>query len=322
MHSVCQVNGANLSLAYRQEKYLLSGSAQEKTDAKTLYLLGTLSVEFLPLDFLTELPNINGLIIQSPNWPIVKSGFFTKDFKKIQHLYLDQSNIKMIAANAFLELTELKWIALWNNQIDYLKRETFQHNLKLEYVNFNGNRIKMINPKFFDHLEKLVEVNFANNLCVDKSYDLSKTSLDDVRLGFNKCFEDCQVDENCNPPLDDLRLEVAGKFDELTKEITRLKSSEKDLQTRVEKLESNCLAKSEFQDYSRQVNEQFEKLENQTNDDKISSILTKVQESQEKLMESCRSNELLVKKIGELEDEIKLMRNGMREILDKLSVVA
>jgi hypothetical protein len=183
-HLVCSTSNANFNDTARNDKFSFSGTSEQKLATKTLnFMFQKTAIDFLPTDVLTEFPHLKGLILAWAHWPIIKSLVLNSHFRRIQHLYLDPCKITRIADNAFAELTELRWITIWNNHISYLKRETFQHNLKFEYLMLGGNRIKMINSRFFDNLNSLKEIHFRGNASLVKP-----CNRNDITRTFQKCI--------------------------------------------------------------------------------------------------------------------------------------
>jgi hypothetical protein len=116
----------------------------------------------------------------------------------IQNLYIGKTKTKVVGENAFNNLTELKWIDLRFNDIEYLNKIIFKNNLKLEYVGFYANKIKMINPKFFENLNNLIEVKFdGGNICVDKEFKKSESTLVEMNKNLQICYNNCLLDIDC-----------------------------------------------------------------------------------------------------------------------------
>jgi hypothetical protein len=259
-HLLCLTHNANLSITARNDKFSFSGSPEQKIATKTLWFefKGT-AIDFLPTGILTDFPNLNGLILNWADWPIVRSLIFTSHFKRIQHIIIDNCNIEKIADNAFAELTELKWISIWNSRITYLKRETFQHNLKLEYLFVNTNRIQMINSRFFDNFNSLKEIHFSDNFCVDASL-VEPFTRNDITRTFQKCFGNCRSDENCSPPLDDFRIEVDEQFSNISTEISNLKATDGWMLNKIYEMQQTFVTKFEFSKFASEIREEIDGL--------------------------------------------------------------
>jgi hypothetical protein len=57
-------------------------------------------------------------MMDNSNIPIIRTGFFTKEFKVIDHLCFYKNNINTIERDPLINLPELKWINLFGNQLD------------------------------------------------------------------------------------------------------------------------------------------------------------------------------------------------------------
>jgi hypothetical protein len=148
----CFVSNKDFPSSAKNQSYSFTGSTEEKNNTTAVYFYGRSIIDFIPLEILTEFPNINGIMIYYSNIPTLKEGFFTKYFKDIQYLNLWNNKISKIEEFALIYFTELKWIRLFSNQIESLKTNIFKNNHKLEFIDLNSNKIKIINPKLFANL--------------------------------------------------------------------------------------------------------------------------------------------------------------------------
>jgi Leucine-rich repeat (LRR) protein len=193
----CGVVNKNFLLSDKNAKIIITGSTAEKRDTTAVAFYKSSSIEFIPLEILTEFPNLNGIKIWISNIPILREGFFTEQFEVIQYLYLVALGITQIEENAITNLTELKWIYLHSNQIESIKNKIFKNNKKLEYIDFSENQIKMINPSLFVNLNSLAEVRIFNNNCVSKEFKKSDRSSAKINDGLKKCYNNCNNDNEC-----------------------------------------------------------------------------------------------------------------------------
>jgi hypothetical protein len=132
----CRVDNQNFPLSDKNKIFSFSGSASQKKETTVVFFQLSPSLEFIPLQIFNEFPNLNGILIERSNIPILKKGFFTKKFKTIQYLDLYYNKMQQIEQEAFINLPELKWINLGWNQIESMKINLFKNNIKLEYVGF------------------------------------------------------------------------------------------------------------------------------------------------------------------------------------------
>jgi hypothetical protein len=196
-HRRCVVSNHNFSSFARNERFSFTGSMKEKNEATVVYFYSSPSIDFIPLEILTEFPNLNGIRIYGSNIPTLEEGFFTKDFKDILYLSLGTNKINQIEENALINLQELKWVDLERNQIESIKTNIFIKSLKLKYIFLRYNNIKMINPQLFLNLNDLVEVWLDNNECTDSDFGGSDESLTLMNDNLKNCHTNCLNDDEC-----------------------------------------------------------------------------------------------------------------------------
>jgi hypothetical protein len=161
-------------------------------------------LEFIPLDILTEFPNLSGLLIKYCYLPTVKSGLFKPELRKVVYLYLGQNRIEAIEPEAFQHLTELKWISLNGNILQTLSYKLFRNNPHLFYIDLRGNKINSIHPNFFDGLNKMKLIDLERNACITTKIgcETCLVTRTELRGKLRGCFGNCANDTNCieNPP--------------------------------------------------------------------------------------------------------------------------
>jgi Leucine-rich repeat (LRR) protein len=193
----CFIRNKDFSAAAKNKKFTLTGSSTEKNETTALYFDSIPSAFFIPLKMLSELPNVNGIIIQNSNIPLLKEVLFTKEFKVIQHIYLVSNKIKNIETNAFIHLPELKWIDLGENQIESIKTQIFKYNLKMEFIGLSENKIKKISPTLFSKLNYLIEIWLRDNKCVDSNFGGSHLSFSFMNDTLKNCYKNCLNNDEC-----------------------------------------------------------------------------------------------------------------------------
>jgi hypothetical protein len=153
----------DFSAKFESEKhsFSLTGSSVSKSEINTFYIEGDGSqkLDFIPLDILTEFPNLNGLYITGVNLTTLKSGLFKPDLQRIEYLFLP-GRIESIEPQAFQYLVNLKWIRLGYN-IQAFFYQFFKNNPDLIYIHFGKNKIASIHPSFFDGLNKLKLIDLS-----------------------------------------------------------------------------------------------------------------------------------------------------------------
>jgi hypothetical protein len=196
----CYTDSIDYSSKFEKEKHSFSGSATEKYELKNFQISRSSQVDFIPLDILTEFPNLNGLSISSSKLPTVKSGLFKIELQKIEYLFLYSNQIVSIEANAFEYLSKLKWIRLESNKLESLSYKLFKNNPDLIYINLKQNKINSIHSNFFDGLQKLKLVQFDGNLCIQTDIGCETCSITptDLNNKLENCFTNCAKDTTCH----------------------------------------------------------------------------------------------------------------------------
>jgi hypothetical protein len=92
-YQYCSVFHRDFPSTAKNERFRITGSTEDKNNTTVVYFDSSPSIDFIPLEIFTEFPNINGIIISDSNIPILKEGFFTKDFQDIQYLNLGSNKI-------------------------------------------------------------------------------------------------------------------------------------------------------------------------------------------------------------------------------------
>ena len=158
--------------------------------------------------------NFNGNVFE--NGAIQRANF--SKFTALEHLYMSECGIERIEEDTFIDLVNLKWLDLSNNQIRILQDYSFR-GLDLMHLFLNGNRNVQLNPKAFEGLvttglylhecalsdlkiEVLLPLNSTlrylwlngNELeKVDKNLLPLFTSLSHLRMGSNPLHCNCEV---------------------------------------------------------------------------------------------------------------------------------
>ena len=93
--------------------------------------------------------NVNGNAFLSLT--LRRSNFSGYSDRSLEHLYMSECGLEEIEAGAFLDLTNLKWLDLSNNNIRLLRKETFK-GTRLEHLFLNGNRQIILLPETFQNM--------------------------------------------------------------------------------------------------------------------------------------------------------------------------
>jgi hypothetical protein len=201
----CYTSSVDYSANFEKEKHSFSitasitDSSAQKSEIKTFFIAASAQVDYIPLDILSEFPNLNGLMLQACNLPIVKSGLFKEEFQKLELLVLHYNKIESIEPEAFQHLIKLKWIDLSDNNLQFLSYRLFKNNPDLIYINFYNGKINAIHPNFFDGLNKLKLIKFIENLCINVKIGCETCLItqSDLKGNLQGCFDNCSNGTTC-----------------------------------------------------------------------------------------------------------------------------
>jgi Leucine-rich repeat (LRR) protein len=190
-HKYCETASIDYSEKFESEKHSFTGNASQKSEVKTFEISGSSKVDFIPLDILTEFPNLNGISIVYCNLPALKSGFFKSKLEKIEYLDLKGNQIETIEPGAFQYLIKLKWVLLSTNKLQALSYKLFENNPGLIYMDLRDNQINSIHPNFFDGLQILKLVKLGGNLCIQSDIGCETCLINqaDLQKELKSCFD-------------------------------------------------------------------------------------------------------------------------------------
>ncbi len=199
---MCHTSSVDYSASFETEKhsFYITGSSAQKPEINAFYIYGSAQVDFIPLDILSEFPNLNGLILYACDLPTLKSDLFKAELNKIQYLWLYKNKIESIEPQAFKFLTKLKWIGLNINKLQTLPYQIFKDNPDLIYISFEGNKINSIHPNFFDGLQKLKLIDFTENegcINVEIGCETCLITQSEIRGKLQGCFDNCSNGTTC-----------------------------------------------------------------------------------------------------------------------------
>ncbi len=84
-HPYCIMQYVDFSSNFKSQIHSFSGSASQRSEVKVVRIENSPRVDFIPVEVFSEFPNLNGFYLYQSNLPAtIKSGFFTRDFKKIE----------------------------------------------------------------------------------------------------------------------------------------------------------------------------------------------------------------------------------------------
>jgi hypothetical protein len=174
-HLACHFSGLNLSLAHQSASVDLHICPDLRDATKTVILCHSPVLEFIPVDQLKQFPNLNGFSILGTPIPIFKYDLFKGDFQMIQHLLLVNCQITEVQEDAFIDLPNLFWISLGDNQLTEMRYKIFHSNVKLQYIDLTGNRIDAVHPDLLRNLPDLKYCRLDKDLFAGRSeYEFTK----------------------------------------------------------------------------------------------------------------------------------------------------
>jgi hypothetical protein len=201
----CFLSRVDFSESFRTENHSFTGSASEKSKVTVIWFTHLSKIDFLPKEFPIEFPNLNGLKFVDCNLPVLKNDLFSEDFRGLEYLNFQWSQIESIEPFAFQHLKNLEWFSVHGNKIQSLPFNLFQNNPKLFYVDFEENEIDSISPNLFKNLNQLISVNFRYSRCVN--YFINKVfacdtcpqsiSQSDLDSLLGTCYQNCLKDPDC-----------------------------------------------------------------------------------------------------------------------------
>jgi Leucine-rich repeat (LRR) protein len=303
-HKYCDTTSVDFSVKFETEKHSFSGSAAQKSEIKAFRISQSPQLDFIPLDILTEFPNMDGLVVNSCNLPILKSGLFKAELQKIEHLNLWGNIIEVIEPEAFQFLINLKWLRLGDNNIQSLPYRLFGKNPDLIYIDLRKNKINAIHPSFFDGLYKLklIESGHGSNICIYA--DIGCTSCQITQSGLREklqgCFDNCSNDRACqNSHLAQETLEHPKNVPETTS--TEKPKKPKDIEVEDPSQSPTAEPETEPQDLKMVLEGIDEKLLNMTEDLKI-ALAAKIESENEaiKVEKCCKSNQEAIENLNKI----------------------
>jgi Leucine-rich repeat (LRR) protein len=273
-HKRCFIKSIDFPSKFESEKHSFSGSALEKSETTSLQIYLSSHVDFIPLDIMTEFPNLTGLFINRVSLWTVKSGLFKPEFQKLEYLFLGYNEIESIEPEALEHLTNLKWISLRDNSLTTLPHKLLKNSPNIIFIDLQNNRINSINPHFFDGLNQLKLIQSSErNICMKSDIGCPNCSItqSELKEKFQECFANCLNERICNAShsADDISEtkisdDIANKKAEDTKSIAE---NIERLIAKIESMEVKCLKEKkedainqEIKNLKQELEEKFAKI--------------------------------------------------------------
>ncbi len=84
------------SADFESEKHSFTGTPEEKSEVKTFRASRSPNFDFIPLEILTEFPNLNGLAVEFSKLPTLKAGLFKPELEKLEYLHLGYKRLSIL----------------------------------------------------------------------------------------------------------------------------------------------------------------------------------------------------------------------------------
>jgi hypothetical protein len=315
--------GRELECDYYADTYYTS-------EINTFYIFASSQVDFIPLDILSEFPNLNGLMLERGNLPTLKSGLFKEELKKLEYLNLWGNGIESIEPEAFEFLIKLKWIQLSGNKLQSLPYRLFRNNLDLFYIELSGNKINSIHPNFFDGLQKLKLIDFTENegcINVKIGCETCLITQSEIRGKLQGCFDNCSNETTC---YSSYLAHEASQTTEIPQTTTEKPIESNSTEKVVEGIEEPIDLKlgEVYQNFTASLGDTqmaVEGVKQELSDLKTSventpKVIEKAIESNnQNLQECCTSNKKAVEKLQEgMENQLKEMKEDLATGLENI----
>ncbi|KAG5669001.1 hypothetical protein PVAND_016904 [Polypedilum vanderplanki] len=90
-------------------------------------------------------------------------------FRNLRAILINFSKLKELRQENLRAFTKLKFLDLYENQIQYLEADLFKYNPDLELVWLSNNKIKFIHESVFENLRQLRSIYLTGNDCISTS---------------------------------------------------------------------------------------------------------------------------------------------------------
>jgi hypothetical protein len=229
----CLIAHYDLTLKNKDEDLVFGHSPSSLSDVGGFKMVDVGNVEFLPKysDLKESFPNLENIVIEGGNLPVIKNDLFDKSYEAIKHIQIIYARVHTIEKNALQYLSNLRVFLLNDNQIANWPLNVFWNNKKLEIIDLRNNYINAISPILLKDLPNLKKVSLSGNRCVRENFDGSSITEalfhDDLERCYNNCKEldECQVTVEVTTEMDSFLLnKFIGSAENITEEIGELKT--------------------------------------------------------------------------------------------------
>jgi Leucine-rich repeat (LRR) protein len=107
----------------------------------------------------------------------------------LDFLNIDGNEIKEIPADFFRPAIRLRSLFVGNNQIERLRGDTFLRKYQIEQISFPSTGVNAIGRDFIDNLNLISLINLFGNECVNRIFELSRSTVESIKAELEPCFE-------------------------------------------------------------------------------------------------------------------------------------
>lgn len=125
-------------------------------------VINSSAIEFIPNEIFEEFPNLNLLMIQSSRLETLQP---TTKCSSLQYFLAPKNRVTAISSNTFINCNQLS------------------------VVDLSENEIQSIAPEFLENSTTLGRLLLTGNKCVDRNFEITKESLEDVTNQLKNCFQ-------------------------------------------------------------------------------------------------------------------------------------
>ena len=151
---------------------------------QAFYIQNNKEVKFLPENIFKYFPGLIAYNVLNCLIRTVNAKHF-KGSNSLEHLDLDQNEIKSIDGDSFKDLIKLEMLGLSFNKIKTIAPNIFQSLGNLQQLRIGENQIKFLDEKCFDKLTKLEHIELGKNEISALPADLFKNNLKLEKIWFD-----------------------------------------------------------------------------------------------------------------------------------------
>jgi hypothetical protein len=130
--------------------------------------LNTTVIERVDGTHLTNRNNLNVTAIAITEQAVVQiPSNLAGIFPNLRSVDFSNAQVVTISAANLVNLKNLVFLRLLNNQVKSIEGNLFSSNRQLQYIDFRGNSLETVGVNLLGNLSSLIDVNFLRNKCID-----------------------------------------------------------------------------------------------------------------------------------------------------------